>query len=326
MAVDSITTNNGRPRKRKAPLAWMRRSRGGRSSTPSVTRFADRKKRRNRILTGLYLACIVELALLLFASPLMSIRNTRIVGLENDNTLTGPEVEAVKSAVKVRRGANWALAPVYAIHRRIEAMPWILHVDAHRSFPLDVTTNIEVRTPVYSLITSTGNFEMDAGNTPIRPLRSEYQHRLKPISIGYPATLRPGTPVGDMEVKTSSQILIGMKSDPLIRIAKIEIDQTHIIWLNMDNGVRIKFGHCDAVDAKLAMIHRILAADPGHGIRFSEINVSSPDWPAGRLRSDPINATESRSIVPVPSAVHRTATVTSGNEGQPNQQSKSLDR
>jgi hypothetical protein len=248
----------------------------------SRTRFADRSRRRGRILITFTVICAVELVLAVLTSPGLNVNHIVVHGITEASSLTKEEIDAAHHAVTLPPETNWLLAPVALIQSRLTALPWVRSATVSRRFPTDVAVVIEPRTPSYSLITPAGRYEVGEDNTPIRPLRRELENRLTPIVLNSSETPRPGTVIADVPVRTASLILRQTHSDSTPQIAKIEIDRSTNIWLNMSTGVRVKFGHCEDVDKKIAMMRRLLSHDPG--ARFAEINVTCPDWPAGTLR------------------------------------------
>jgi hypothetical protein len=246
------------------------------------TRFADRARVRGRVLVALAAVCAVELVYALLTSPARNVNRTTINGIAGTSNLSKDEIETTRRAGALPAGTNWLLAPVGQIQKRLTSLPWVRDAHAARRLPTDIEIELDIRKPSYSLITPTGRYEVAEDNTPIRTLRRQFENSLTPIFDSYVSIPRPGAAIADAQVCMAAQILHRTQGDTVLRIAKIEIDQTTNIWLNMSTGVRIKFGHCEDADKKIAMIRRLLSHDQGK--RFAEINVSSPDWPAGTLR------------------------------------------
>jgi hypothetical protein len=111
------------------------------------------------------------------------------------------------------------------------------------------------------------------------------ENRLPPVILDSTEIAQPGSVAANQSLNAAVRILEQTRSDAMLRIAKIEIDRSSNIWLNMKAGIRINFGRCEDVDKKVTLMRSLLSHDREN--RFAELNVSSPDWPAGRLREPP---------------------------------------
>lgn len=247
-----------------------------------ATRFADRRRKRGRVLLSLTALCAMELAASLFTSPTINVRRSHIDGGSNMASLTATELELTRRAAALPAGTNWLLAPVSRVQSKLSALPWVRSAQVRRHFPLEVRAIVAVRRPCYALIMPSDRYEVDDNNTPIRALRPQMEQSLPAVYLSEPVPARVGVEIESAAIRTAAQILQRTQMDAAMRCAKIEVDQSTNIWLNMSTGVRIKFGDCSAIDAKISMMKRLLSN--GRGMQFSEINVSSPEWPAGRLR------------------------------------------
>lgn len=283
-----------------------RRSRSGpqENGSRSRTRFADRSRKRGRILIALTVICTLELAYAVLTAPALNVKHIHVNGITEASSLTKEEISITSLASALPAETNWLLAPVGLIHKKLTSLPWVRSATVSRRLPTDLVVVVEPREPSYALITPAGRYEVAQDNTPIRPLRRELENRLTPVVMNSSEAPKPGTVIADIPVCTAALILHRTLSDSALRIAKIEIDRSTNIWLNMSTGVRIKFGHCEDVDKKIAMMWRLLSHDAGR--RFAEINVTCPDWPAGTLR-EPVTHGLSPEVAAAPSNVHTTA-------------------
>jgi cell division septal protein FtsQ len=271
------------------------RSGGGSGSRRQINRkvspikFADVDRKRGHTLIVLALLCGAELLFALFNAPALNVRHTKIEGITDGSSLTQDEIRITQNAAALPAGTNWLRAPVGQIHANLASLPWLRSATVGHSFPMDINIVVEPRAPAYSLITAAGRFEMGADNTPIRQLRREMENRLKPIFLNSSKAPKLGAVFADTATDTAAQILHRTQADAVLRIAKIEIDQSTNIWLNMSAGIRVKFGLCDDVDKKITMLRKLLSHE--REARFSEINLSCPDWPAGTLKNSGNNGT-----------------------------------
>ena len=270
----------------------------------SRTRFADRRRKRGRILIALTSICAIELVSAVLTAPALNVKHTLVQGITPGSSLTNQEIEITRNASSLPSGTNWLMARTGMIQKELASLPWFRSARVGRRLPTDLIITVEPRVPFYALITPSGRYEVAADNTPIRPLRREMENRLTPVFLNTHDVPKPGTAFADVSAGTAEQILHRTQSDAALHIAKIEIDRSTNIWLNRGTGVRINFGDCEDVDKKIAMMRRLLSHDQAN--RFAEINVSSPEWPAGRLRELASN-TAPANVAVIPTVSHTTA-------------------
>ena len=158
-------------------------AKAGENHNRSRTRFADRRRKRGRILIALTVLCAAELVYAFLSSPAMYVKHTIIEGVSDASDLTNDEIDMTRRSAALPVGTNWLLAPVGRMHDRLIALPWIRSARIGRHFPTDVSIVIEPRTPSYALITPAGRYEAAADSTPIRPLRKEMENRLIPVVL-----------------------------------------------------------------------------------------------------------------------------------------------
>jgi cell division septal protein FtsQ len=113
------------------------------------------------------------------------------------------------------------------------------------------------------------------GPEPILPL----------VVLEGPRPVRPGVPFHDPALNAAIQILHAARRDGVVRIAKIEVDQSDNMCLNMEDGLPIQFGQVEDYPAKLTLVRRIYRQEPDIARRLAAINVSCPSWPACTPRS-----------------------------------------
>lgn len=256
-------------------------------------RFAELRRRRERILLALYLTLGLELVLAVFTSPLLAVHRLQIKGATG---LPSSETEATCRMVAMTPGLNWLRAPVREKARDLKSLPWVRQATVRRTFPNSIVVDLTVRQPVLAVYTAFGNYEVDADNTPIRRLRPEMRGKLTAVSLAATSSPHPGSRLNNDGLSAAVHIAQSTQTDSTVRVSKIEVDQSGDIWLNMQNGIRILFGQADELDVKLATLRRLFHQDPSLGTRLSEINLSCPNWPACRLRVATTDSTNGSSI------------------------------
>ncbi len=109
--------------------------------------------------------------------------------------------------------------------------------------------------------------------------------RLPLIVLNRPESVRPGVPFQDAALTAAIQILRSARQDSMVRIAKIEVDQSDNICLNMQDGLSIQFGQVEDYPSKYALVRRIYSREPDIARKLVAINVSCPSFPACTPRS-----------------------------------------
>ena len=240
-------------------------------------RMAEIRRTRQRVLLFLYMVLGVEAAFALLTSPVFSIKHTAIKGTEG---LPAAEASAVTSAVTLKPGINWFLTPVDRLQKNLATLPWIRSAKVSRHLPDRLDMQILQREPIVIVEAGARTFEVDAQGTPIRAARPEVENRLEHIVLeGHPEA-QPGFPLSSQGVLTAIQIFRTLGSDPMVRIAKIQVDQNDNLCLNMRNGIRFLFGRNEKIETKIDLMRRALKSEPELAARVAEVNLSCPEAPA----------------------------------------------
>lgn len=276
------TSSNGSEQQHAAPDSAAPHQR----YVPERDRNSTRKLRRRRTLMCLYAFLIVEFFAFLFFSPALTVRTVELIGASDTSALTAPELKNTQAAVQIPTRVNWLTVRTAPITARVSALPWIKSVSVSHFYPLGMRATVVMRTADYALVTPSGRYEMDSDNRAIRVLRpsSPGHPRLTQIVTAKNLAVQPGKIITSQLISAAAEILHSSQNDRILRLIGIHIDQNDNIWLNMDKGVQIRFGNDDQIQVKLAVLKRILTSDPATVARFAEINVSSAEYPAARLR------------------------------------------
>ncbi|HLK59361.1 MAG TPA: FtsQ-type POTRA domain-containing protein [Chthonomonadaceae bacterium] len=240
-------------------------------------RMAEVRRTRQRVLLMLYLVLGVVIATGLLTSPVFGIKHVRVQGTES---LPPEEVAVTTGMMTLRPGVNWFRVPVSNRQQRLARLPWVQAAQVRRVFPDTVQARITLREPAVIVETPTAAFEVDAQGVPIRTARPEVSARLQHVVLEGSPVLQPGVALASASVLTAIQIFRSVWNDPVVRIAKIQVDQNDNLCLNMRNGIRIRFGRNEAIDTKLQLTRRALAKEPDIAARLEEINLSCPEAPA----------------------------------------------
>lgn len=122
---------------------------------------------------------------------------------------------------------------------------------------------------------------------PAAPVPLPADARLPLVTLSRPMTVQPGIPLNDTALSAAIGILQSAQREKLVRIAKIEVDQSDNICLNMQDGVAVQLGQAEDFAKKLALVERIYTWEPDIARRLIAINLSSPAWPAYTPRNPP---------------------------------------
>ncbi len=247
-------------------------------------RPAEKKKRRRRTLRLLYTVLAVEIVVAICASPALTVEQVRVRGLE-----TLPETERAQTlqALDVPRATNLLRVPFRRLRQEANALPWVSNAHVPHSWGRTVTIDVTPRQPFFALKVGAQWYETDTARVPIRIARPTVINHLPHIVYHQEIIVQPGSAVQDPALEGAVHVLQMLpQNTPAsmqengVRIAKIVIDQSDNICLNMRDGMEFKFGQSDDITAKVALVKHIYAKDPAIGQMLASINLSSPSAPA----------------------------------------------
>ena len=236
-------------------------------------RIADVRRIRRQALFSLYAILAGEVIAAALTTPLLHVRHIQVRGAEK---LPATEAAAVCTAAALPNGTNFMLAPAGRVQARLRALPWVRSAAVHRRFPHTVTVDMTLREPVAQVQTSNGIWEVDGNGLPIRAARAEMSARLPLIVWQQPTVVRPGAAFGDHTLQSALALSLWAQKETLIHAAKIEVDQSDNICLNMKDGIPIKFGPDTETERKQTLVANLYRRDPDIARRIQQIDVSCP--------------------------------------------------
>jgi cell division protein FtsQ len=270
------------PRRPHTPTGrpTTRRASSGSKPTPNRPgpshrrlRIADVRRIRRQVLFSLYVVLAGETVAAALTTPLLHIRQIEVSGAES---LPPAEIANVLAAAKLPNGTNFLLAPVNREQARVRALPWVRSATVHRHFPYSVTVAMTLREPVAQVQTTNGIWEVDSAGLPIRSVRSEMASRLPMIVWQQPTVVKPGTVFGDKTLQSALEVSRWAQKETAVHLAKIEVDQSDNICLNMKDGIPIKFGPDSELESKQTLVVNLYRRDPDIAQRIQQIDVSCP--------------------------------------------------
>ncbi len=251
------------------------------SHVKKTHQHAQVRDTRNRILWILGSLLIVEIATALLTSPVFAIRKIQISGL---NALTEVEANNTRRSVQITPGTNWITAPNSRILQAVTVLPWIRSASVNRSLPTNITIRTQARVPVLLLQSASELFEIDALGVPIRIARTEFMYRLPKVELVGWKSPSIGEPVRSLALETILEQLPHNNLDAAARIAKIQVDQSDNICLNMKDDLRINFGSWADWEQKMSLTQRLYRVEPNASNRFLSVNLSVPASPVCILK------------------------------------------
>ena len=236
-------------------------------------RIADVRRVRRQVLFTLYAVLTGEVVAAALTTPLLHIKSVQVKGAES---LPAAETAQLLSTAKPVNGTNFLLAPASRIQAQLRALPWVRSAVVHRRFPHTVTVDVTLREPVAQVQTTNGLWEIDADGLPIRIVRHEMAARLPMIVWQQPTVVKPGAVFGDHALQSALSLSHWAQKETLIHLAKIEVDQSDNICLNMQDGIPIKFGPDTETERKQTLITNLYRREPDIARRIQQIDISCP--------------------------------------------------
>lgn len=236
-------------------------------------RIADVRRIRRQVLFTLYAFLAGEAAAAVLSTPLLHIRHIQVKGVES---LPPAEIAKVYAAANLPNKTNFLLTPTGRLQTQVRALPWVRTATVHRQFPHTVTVDLTPREPVAQVQAAGGIWEVDNAGLPIRAVRREMMGRLPLIVWQQPTPVKPGSLFGDHALQSALALSLWAQKETGVHLAKIEVDQSDNICLNMKDGIPIKFGPDTDLEAKQKLVVTLYRRDPNIAQRIAKIDVSCP--------------------------------------------------
>ncbi len=236
-------------------------------------RIADVRRIRRQVLFTLYAVLAGEVIAAAFTTPLLHIQHVQIRGAES---LPSSEIDRLLAAANPANGTNFLLAPTGQLQAQVRALPWVRSATVHRHFPHTVTVDMALRATVAQVQTTGGLWEVDSAGLPIRAVRPAMASRLPMIVWQQPTVVKPGSMFGDHALQSALALSRWAQKESLIHLAKIEVDQSDNICLNMQDGIPIQFGPDVETERKQTLIADLYRREPDIARRIQRIDISCP--------------------------------------------------
>ncbi len=235
------------------------------TATPTIERFEQRRlsaRRRRLLRIGIAVVVVVLVggtAWVVFASPLLAVRNVTITGTHR--TTKG----LIDLTAAVPKGEPLARIDVGAVERRVEQLPLVASATVVRSWPSTITITVVERVPVavaqsatgLRLIDKDGN---DLAGTPTAP------PGLTVISLD-PATADPAA------FKAAAAVVAGLPAVLRSVVTSVSAGTANSVDLHLVGGALVHWGDASQGAEKARILHTLLSQE---AMRY---NVSAPDSP-----------------------------------------------
>jgi cell division protein FtsQ len=213
-----------------------------------------------KVLTwGIVIAVIsVGLGLLLYFTPIMSVRNLVVDGLQ-----AVPRDEVV-AAVAVRTGTPLLQVDTDKVANRVATIRRVASVRVQREYPSSLRVTVVERVPVAvkDLPDGTHLFDRDGVDFAIAP---------PPPGVAYLDVANPGP--SDPPTKAALQVLTALRPEVAGQVGRIAAPSVASITLTLSDGRVVIWGTTDRADEKAEKLAALLTRQ-GH-----TYDVSSPDLP-----------------------------------------------
>jgi cell division protein FtsQ len=210
---------------------------------------------------------------------MMQVRHVRLGGIA---VLLPQEIEQTRSAATIDPHSNLFRLRLAALEKRLSALPWVARADAHRQFPNGVAVAITPRRSAAHLEADGQDWEIDSTGVIIRPLRPGATLPL--VTCNGLAEAEPGARVDILGIAGALKVLSDCTPKGGVRIAKVVVDQTGELCLNMTDNVAIRLGQEEQLSTKIDYVHRIYDEKPGIGSEVESIDLRWPESPSCVLR------------------------------------------
>jgi cell division septal protein FtsQ len=238
-----------------------------------------------------------ELAFAALTSPLFGIDRITIRGA---GQLPEKEQATTQLAVWVPPGSNLLRAPLGTMEQHLEALPWVRSAQVKWNTVHSLAVDVTQRFPVAAATVGAAQYELDEDGIPIRIARPDALASLPKIEIEQELPVRLGVPFNSEALRAAIFVYRDAPRQPMARIAKIIIDPAGNMCLNMLDGIQVKFGRPNDIQAKMKYLSRVYELEPNVGRRIVAINLSVPKQPACTLKTDVAQAPAASSTEPQP--------------------------
>jgi cell division protein FtsQ len=230
----------------------------------AATRFTEptRRRRYRRWLIGAGAVLLVGLAVwVVWFSPLLSVREVRVLGAVNVSS------ESVLQAAAVPAGVPLARVDVAGVTARVSALPRVASVEVRRGWPNVLVVVVTERVPLAVVPDAAGYSYLDATGT----------------SFASVARVPRGLPVvkaaSDDALRSAAAVVAALPATLRAAVSTVTAGTHDDIVLTLASGPTVRWGSAEQSDRKAAVLAALLK------VKASSYDVSAPDLPTSTTAS-----------------------------------------
>lgn len=223
-----------------------------------------------RILRFLAVAAALCAAAAFPASALFDLRSITVEG----NTVV--PAAAILERIGVRPGDSAFRVNASRILSRLRSDPRLEDASVTLEFPARLTVAVRERPPVAALALGDGYLLLAANGVAIARVRTPGPYLpLRVDRLGLP-WVQAGTVVPSADARLGAGVA-GRLPEPLREVAAaLRVDRGGEVVLQTRDGVAVRLGGADGIDARLAMVPQVLAAVRARGLRVEYVDLRVP--------------------------------------------------
>lgn len=245
----------------------------------SSRRYRNRRTPNIKALILLFFGSMFIATIIAFVlqTPLLLVREVRVKGLRFTAR------DRVEGLARRALGKNIIILPAGKISRSIAEIPEVSRVSLNRVFPDTVEICIVERRPFAVLLCKSQIYLVQRDRFVF--------HQAKNVPQGFPVievadlgAVRVGQRC-ELDVLCTAIRVIDSARKKELPVSKISIDRLGDICLNMCNGLRVRLGQPENLDAKMTVIRTALICKPELAREALILDVTCPRFPVYRPKS-----------------------------------------
>lgn len=247
------------------------------------------RRRRRRTLSLLVVGALAVGVVAIARSPLFDVDGVAIDGA------TGEQAEEVRAAAGVRPGDNLLFVDLSAAAERVEELAWVRMAETQRRPPSTVRLEIAPRHPVAVVRLPDSAWLVDAAGVVVAG-----GERDELVEVDAPNSVLPGPGirVTDAAVRNALAVQAGLPGSLRAAVEHYEAPSDRDLRLHLDNGVVVRFGLAERVDAKARTVALLLEQARGQADGEGDVTEGSvPAEMAGDVELD-VRAPDNPVLIP----------------------------
>lgn len=225
------------------------------------------------VLCLVSLALLTELVLVFLNSPQFAIKQVWVKGNKVIPT------QQILRQIPYAYGSNIFLIKERRISEIMKRNPIVATAHIHRKLPRTIIVHIFERKPHFVLNTGVALYEVDRSGVPYRIVKAADPNQSMVI-CAVPGKIVLGRPLKSPGFTFGRECLLLAQAKKISSAAKITVDQTGYICLNVRGKFQVKLGRPEQLSVKLGLVKRVLEQVPEFKQRGMYIDVTCPDAPA----------------------------------------------